>query len=342
LKTEKSNLENLIAISKHIGMNLDLVQGPGGNISVKEDKVLWVKASGCSLKDAGNSDIFVPVDYSKIITQLTKCEYESVAPETLTFRDGTILRPSIETSLHALMPHRFVIHVHSVSAIANVVLDDGKKIVTRLLNGIDWAWIPYVRPGLPLTRAVQNVMRSGLNVLVLGNHGLVLGADSMDEVFELLDELENRLYRLRREPSKLDKKELKTLLRQTDYLPSKFSLVHSLAFDPIALSIVTKNPIYPDHIVFLGPGPMLIMTGDDLLDYLNRGGRDPEYKVIIVKDIGVIKHHSLSESAEEMLHCLANVLLRIQAGEKLRHLTDQEEAEITGWDAEKFRRSKQK
>ena len=39
-------------ISSQIGNNIDFVQGAGGNTSVKEDGVLWIKASGCWLSDA--------------------------------------------------------------------------------------------------------------------------------------------------------------------------------------------------------------------------------------------------------------------------------------------------
>jgi hypothetical protein len=41
------------------------------------------------------------------------------------------------------------------------------------------------------------------------------------------------------------------------------------------------------------------------------------------------------------LHCLANVLLRIQPECKLRYLTGQEQIEVSEWDAEKFRQATQ-
>ena len=334
-------LKDLIAISKHIGRNLDLVQGAGGNTSLKKDGVLWVKASGCRLQDAEKRDIFVPVDYSRIIKELTTIDDDSFLPKIMQNDGSTALRPSIETSLHALMPHRYVVHVHSVNAIANAVLENGEKKLSQLLEGISWAWVPYVRPGVPLTRTVQKVMRSDLNVLVLANHGLVLGAESKEAVFELLNKLESRLNRPRREPATFEKDRLIELLENTDYKLSQYSLVHSLAFDPVALSIAGKNPLYPDHIVFLGTGPMSIMSDVELSKYLEEKGNRRDHEVIIIKNLGVITHLSLSESAEEMLHCLANVLLRIQSEEKLRYLTEIEQAEISGWDAEKFRQANQ-
>ena len=49
-----------------------------------------------------------------------------------------------------------------------------------------------------------------------------------------------------------------------------------------------------------------------------------------------------SENAEEMLHCLTNVLLRLHPSDKLQHLTQNQEAELLGWDAEKYRKSIQR
>ena len=49
-------------------------------------------------------------------------------------------------------------------------------------------------------------------------------------------------------------------------------------------------------------------------------------------------HKSLSENAEEMLFCLTNVILRLQSKDKLKFLTQQDEANLIGWDAEKYRK----
>ena len=336
-----ANLNDLVAISRQIGNDLDLVQGAGGNTSFKDNEVLWVKASGCRLKDAGRRNIFVPVDFSAIIRDLENGENSSFEPEVLPIVEDSTLRPSIETSLHALMPHQYVVHVHSVNVIGNAVLHDGENKVTQLLEGINWSWVPYARPGIPLARAVQRVMRPGLKVLVLANHGLVLGAETKDDVLKLLNEVESRLYRQRRQAEMVDDNKIKSLVKNTEYRHSNHALVHSLAFDPVALSIVVKDPLYPDHIVFLGREPFPIMTRDEACCFLQEEKPRGNHKVIIVKDVGVIRHKSLSESAEEMLHCLANVALRIHPEDKLRCLTEREGAEIAGWDAEKFRQETQ-
>mgnify|MGYP000704633729 CR=1 FL=1 len=65
-------------------------------------------------------------------------------------------------------------------------------------------------------------------------------------------------------------------------------------------------------------------------------------KVIVIKGIGIIVNQNLSENAEEMLHCLTNVLLRLNSSDELQHLTQNQEAELLGWDAEKYRKSIQR
>ncbi len=49
------------AMSARVGRNILLVQGAGGNSSIKDGDVLWVKASGTWLADAEDKEIFVPV-----------------------------------------------------------------------------------------------------------------------------------------------------------------------------------------------------------------------------------------------------------------------------------------
>ena len=53
--------DDLRALSARVGADPLLVQGPGGNTSLKADGLLWVKASGAELADALTRDIFVPV-----------------------------------------------------------------------------------------------------------------------------------------------------------------------------------------------------------------------------------------------------------------------------------------
>src|ERR1700736_4521979 len=141
------DLMPLRQLSSRIGHNLNLVQAGGGNTSLKDNGYLWVKASGKWLVRAMEEDIFLPVPQADILRCMA--ENREYVQEYLT-SSGATLRPSVETSMHAVLPHRVVVHVHSVNTIAWAVRKDACEAIADRLNGTRWAWIPYVHPGLVL------------------------------------------------------------------------------------------------------------------------------------------------------------------------------------------------
>ena len=110
------NLSPLIYFSRLYGADPDLVTCGGGNTSMKEDGVMYVKGSGTALKDAV-TETFVGMDLKKLLTMLDD-EYptEDAAREAKFLRDVTAAklpgeeakRPSVEALLHALFPQKFV------------------------------------------------------------------------------------------------------------------------------------------------------------------------------------------------------------------------------------------
>ena len=76
-------LKILSDLSEYLGKNLDLIQGAGGNTSVKVNEALWLKASGYWLSDAKQKNIFVPVNYKGIIDRLNKGSTYPVTAEVI-------------------------------------------------------------------------------------------------------------------------------------------------------------------------------------------------------------------------------------------------------------------
>ena len=334
--------KDLRELSVFLGNNLDWVQGAGGNTSVKDNGILWVKASGYWLSDAQNNNIFTPLDRQKVLDKIDQ-EIEDLNSVQIHKKQYHSLKPSIETTLHALMRHRFVAHVHSVNVISYAVLKNSKKILNEKLEGISWLWIPYVRPGLPLTKMLKKMNVSDFDVIILANHGVVIGGDTKEEVLDIFEQVETRLCRsVRTNFSETDKIKLEMLVDSLDYKLPKHDFSHSLAKDSLSLEIIGKNPLYPDHVIFLGPGTIPVMTEEEFKDRSSEEPSNLYYEVVVIKGIGVIVNQNLSENAEEMLHCLANVLLRLHPSDKLQHLTQSQEAELLGWDAEKYRKSIQR
>ena len=137
-----------------IGLNPMLVQGAGGNISWKDENTLWVKASGMWMVDAEKKDIFVPVDLKNIREEIAKHNY-SIDMQTLTSSE---LRPSIETILHGLMPHRVVLHVHAVEILPYLVTQNYSKLLNSILEGMyNSAYVGYKNPGPDLAQAISEI-----------------------------------------------------------------------------------------------------------------------------------------------------------------------------------------
>ena len=339
-KTIRKELKDLVDLSLFLSSSLDLIQGAGGNTSVKDGHIMWVKASGCWLSEKKNKEIFTPLDRNAVLDKIMQGEEDLASTQVLQEKYQS-LRPSIETTMHALMRHKFVAHVHSVNVIAYAILTNGKELISEKLDKINWLWVPYVRPGLPLSKILNVMNVSDFDVIILANHGLVIGGSSKDEVLDTLAQVEKKLFRpVRTNLIDIDKIKLQHLVENLEYKLPKYDLCHSLAKDKLSLEIMGKNPLYPDHVIFLGPGTVPIMS----LEEFNKkaSSKTLSYKVVVIKDIGVVVHQDLSENAEEMLHCLTNVLLRLQPNDMLQHLTQSEEEELLGWDAEKYRKSIQR
>ncbi len=319
--------DRLRTLSARVGSDPLLVQAAGGNTSLKDAGVMWIKASGTWLKDAASRDIFVPLDHAAILAALERGDpaCESCTAFVRTDLNGTGLRPSIETTVHALMPQRVVVHVHCVNTIAWAIRADGEQRLAERLGGFDWAFIPYARPGLPLAAAIQSRMRRGVNVLVLGNHGLAVAADTVEDAEALLGKVVAAVTRPVRTASRIDRAALDKLSAGTAYKPAAMDETHALATDPLALKRGEHAVFYPDHVVFLGVG---VATSSD--------GNPP---LVAVPGVGVLIREDAKPAIEPMGRCLADVMRRIEESDPLVALTDADVDRLVNWDAEKYRQS---
>ncbi len=320
-------LEKLRHLSARVGADPLLVQAAGGNTSLKDGGVMWIKASGTWLKDAEVRDLFVPLDHAAIMAALAKDDpaCESCTAFVRTDLNGTGLRPSIETTVHALMPQRVVVHVHCINTIAWAIRADAEQRLGEILSGFNWAFIPYARPGLPLAGAISARLRPNVDVLVLGNHGLVVAADSVAEAEALLGRVVRAVTRSARPAAAVDMAALEGHAAGTAYHPASMPETHALATDPLALRRGAASVFYPDHVVFLGVGVATSFAGDPPL--------------VAIPGAGVLIRHDAKPAIEPMGRCLADVMRRVDETDPLVALTDQDVDRLVNWDAEKYRQT---
>jgi rhamnose utilization protein RhaD (predicted bifunctional aldolase and dehydrogenase) len=329
-------LASLVAVSARVGQNLSLVQAGGGNTSLKDRGTLWIKASGKWLANAGHDDMFVPVPLAAVLEKLATGDERF--PEYAT-RSGALLRPSVETTMHAVLPHRVVIHVHSVATIAWATRTDAAEVLVEPLAGLRWSFIPYIHPGVPLAQRIREELPTSPDVLVLGNHGLVVAGETCEEAERLLDEVEARLQQRPQPAETPDLRSLRALAAGTDWQPVDDPELNLLAGNPNYAELASGGTMYPDHCVYLGPAAPVAEPGEGIADALRRYTRAFDYApgYLIVRNKGVLTAPTLSRAGRELLHCLKRVVERIPPSAPIGYIEDALVAKLMNWDAEKYR-----
>ena len=168
-------------VSMQIGQNSFFVQGPGGNTSWKQNDDLWVKASGYQLKDALSKEIF--------------CQVKIHNPLVNVNADGKT--PSIESTVHAARPEKFVVHVHSINTVSLGCRRELESTAKEFLTSYQISYLDYHRPGKDLAESIKsNSYEINVRGLLLANHGLVLWGDDILGLCNLLVEIEAGLDQL--------------------------------------------------------------------------------------------------------------------------------------------------
>lgn len=332
----QAELAELEALSARIGGDPLLTQGAGGNTSLKVDGTLWIKASGTWLAHALERRIMVPVEMAPLLAAVRAVDpaAEQAHRFTIASLNPSNLRPSIETTVHALMPQRVVLHVHCVDTIAHAVRDDCIERVMPRLEGLNWAYVPYARPGLPLALAIADNSACRPDVFILANHGLVVAADTVAEAETLLIDVKRRLHVEPRSapPAKLDQL---ARLAGSDYRLPASEAAHAVATDSVSAARAAGRAMYPDHIIFLGDGPTIARAGENARAVAERLGAPPVS--IVFPGLGVLMRADASPGADAMVRCLADVAARLPEDAPVRVLTPEEYLQLTDWDAEKYR-----
>jgi rhamnose utilization protein RhaD (predicted bifunctional aldolase and dehydrogenase) len=338
-----SELDTLRRLSAAIGVDPALTQAAGGNTSIKLDGIMWIKASGTWLAHARDRDIFVPV---KVDLLRRGMERNDPPCETcVDYVDQELnvsnLRPSVETTVHGIMPQKVVVHVHCVETIAWAVRDDAEEVIAPLLAPFSWVLVPYARPGLPLANAMKERLRPADDVVVLGNHGLVVAAETVGDTDRLLRQVTRALRRSIRPSPVPDIDALGQMAKTSSYGLPLDDHVHSVATDRVSLHHARKGSLYPDHVVFLGPSVFVLAQDETLTKGLGRARREGlgEPSIVLVPDKGVLVHHQAVAAVEPMGRCLADVTARIGADEPVRPLSDRDVDALVNWDAEKYRQA---
>lgn len=335
---------DLLAVSQRLGQDITLIQAAGGNTSLKTGGQLWIKASGTWLADAGTSPIMVPVELRAMRARIMEGDLDEseIAGMTGAASGAEGMRASVETPFHALFDAPCVLHVHCVATLAQAIAVDAEARLAERLRGMAWHWQPYVKPGVPLTNTLRDAGAAGAEVIVLGNHGLIVAGESPLEAEARLQEVQTRLS-VAAEDNPTDFRPLDLDLTGTGYRIAPVGQAHALAQDEALTALAENCAVAPDFVVFFGPRNPVIPGDGELRHALAALSREPVpmNSVVVIEGHGVLIREDAMRGTAELLRGYHLVLTQFlsSGGGRIRPLTPVETNELLDWDAEKYRQS---
>jgi len=341
-------LQMLENISQPIGKCPDLVQGGGGNTSIKlDDRYMAVKASGFRLDQVTEREGYVIVDYQKIRKYFNEVDTSrdvNFEQESSAFIKSCILqeknpdnlRPSIETGFHSFLG-KAVIHTHSVYANILCCSKEGRELADKIFDDrFRVLWVSYVNPGFDLTLALNNAIgeykkENGYspNIIFMENHGLIVTGESDIECLELHQKVNDGIkdyfsIKMPYPEIKIEK------LSDNAYRSLTKYLTDYLRDNKVDKQMLQEIILYPDQMVYLG-------------DNVSFDGEEPNAKVKVDRNTGEVVYltgRKEAQTIDETFTAYIYVVDHIQKlGLTIQVMSDDAMAFIRNMEGEKYRKA---
>jgi rhamnose utilization protein RhaD (predicted bifunctional aldolase and dehydrogenase)/NAD(P)-dependent dehydrogenase (short-subunit alcohol dehydrogenase family) len=291
-----------------------LVLHGGGNTSVKTKvaditgapvEVLCVKGSGWDMGtiEAPGLPAVRLEPLRELVGLQALSDEDMVNVQRCNLLDSKSPNPSVETLLHAFLPHKFIDHTHSNAVLALTDQPDGEALA-RDVYGKRAALVPYVMPGFALAKKTNEIARANPDVegLILLKHGIFsMGATAEEAYVRMIDLVtlaEKRLAKATRKifpgatlPQKIaTAAEVAPILRGLMSLPAKDGgreaaqrFVFEFRTNPQILAYVggkeisrysQQGPVTPDHAIRTKGVPVVVPAPEaDNLDAFKAGAK---------------------------------------------------------------------
>lgn len=286
--------------SRLIGAESSLVLHGGGNTSVKTTlpddlgeptDVLCVKGSGWDLGSIEPPGLpAVRLETLSALRKLPALSDEAmVNAARVRLLDASSPNPSVETLLHAFLPHKFIDHSHADAILSVVDQADGKAYCGEIW-GDRLAVVDYIMPGFALAKLAAEVYEANPDCegLVLLQHGLFTFGATARESYErhvrAVSEAEAWLAARRKDathPTKppVDPKAWLPALRGRLGEGTRRYVLHLRTSEtirrfvdhPRLASRASRGPATPDHVIRTKAWPLVVdpaAAGDDVPGHL--------------------------------------------------------------------------
>ncbi len=377
--------------SRLLGRDKSLVLHGGGNTSVKlaekdlfgeKHEVLYVKGSGWDLETIEAAG-FAPVklDYVRRLASLRALPDPQMVNELATHTlQASAPAPSVETLLHAILPHRYVDHTHADAVLSVSNAPDGARRM-REVYGDKVVVLPYIMAGFDLAAycAREFPRRKGKNTvgMVLLSHGIFSFAASARESYELMIELVSMAERYLKSKKAWSiglpavaqprfKREEVASLRHDVSKAAGFPLLCrtsptprflGFARHPAAARLSQSGPATPDHVIWTKPLPMLgrnvASFSSAYKKYFDRNSKqakdpkimlDPAPRMALDRDLGLAAFGLTARETgivTDIYDHTIDVILRAEALGGWKALDESHTFDIEYWDLEQAKLKKE-
>ncbi|WP_299582751.1 SDR family NAD(P)-dependent oxidoreductase [uncultured Sunxiuqinia sp.] len=371
----EQGIKDLIEVSRFYGQQKDYVLAGGGNTSYKNDKHLWIKASGfvlATIDEAG----FAKLDRAQLAEINTKTYSDNVLQREAEIVNDLMKsrvepekgqRPSVETSFHNLIDFSLVVHTHSTK-VNGLMCSQQAAEKTAELFGDSVLYIPYEDPGYILFKVVEKAVLNYRRekgqepaIIFLQNHGVFVGGNTVEEIHQNYNFIEEKLDAVYGEEPKNEALELSAVADQI--VPAIRMMVSGEGLKTVRLvnsSLLNKYlqkenkqaitaPFTPDGIVYANSAFVYVDFKGDVDDFLNTAkeeitkytaekGKAP--KVIFAAGLGVLVMADHAEGAGILVdvvtdHCRIAQFAKSFGG--AHPMTPAQIAFIESWEVEQYR-----
>jgi rhamnose utilization protein RhaD (predicted bifunctional aldolase and dehydrogenase)/NAD(P)-dependent dehydrogenase (short-subunit alcohol dehydrogenase family) len=291
--------------SRLLGLEPKLVIHGGGNTSVKttvrtrfgeEIEVICVKGSGwdmATIAPAGLPAVrLAPLRRLADLNALS--DEEMIDLQRANLIDPNAPNPSVETLLHAFLPHKYIDHTHANAVLALTNQPRGETIC-RQVYGEAMALVPYIMPGFALAKQALAVFKANPDVqgMVVMKHGIFTFGETAHQAYNrMIDSVtlaEQRIGDAGRVsvagvhlPKRLGRHRPKAF--QPIRLPARVAPVSAVA--PILRGLAALPNGTGEHWRFIlgfrsGPEIEDFVNGQELARYAQQGTATPDHVIRI-------------------------------------------------------------
>lgn len=257
------NIKEFVFLSKYFGQSDLNVQGPGGNVSIKQGQIMFIKTSGTVLANTSEFKNYCLVNNSHCL----ECLENNHKSKSKFFGDRN---PSMEMYFHSFMK-TYTVHIHFT--LSNIFFcSDGATLHNFTQK---YKIIEYIPPGLLLAQEVRQHYDVSTDIYFLKNHGLIITNFTLDGILNLYKYIYQYFNK---------------------YLNKSFQNewqsfeIHELYFMDRNVSLVVKYLNYPDqlfrNLVYCFPDLAVFIENILIIDNLKelKDKLGYVYDVIVVED----------------------------------------------------------